>query len=276
MKAIIQRHPLTAYFLLAFFIPWSVILYVSDGLKPFQGEGVLSQSVSAKLMLVWLAMLAGPAIAGLLLKRIVDGKEGLKEMVSQMLRWKTGIRWYLAALCLFPLLVATGINALTLVSPDFRPGMMVAMGIAAGLIGGFFEEIGWTGFALPRLQLKYSPFVAGLILGPIHTVWHLPADYWGGIDHYGGWYLLHFLLWIAALTAFRLIAVWIYNGSNSLLMAQLAHGSYTGSQLVFGPPALSASQDILWYTVFSVALCAVTAIIIFREKRMFFQRPNAL
>lgn len=276
MKAIIQRYPLTVYFLFAFFIPWSIVLYVSDGLKPFEGAGVLSQTVPAELMLVWLAMLAGPAIAGLLLKRIVDGKEGLKELVAQMFRWKVGIKWYLAALCLFPLLVAAGINALTLVSPDFRPGMMVVMGIAAGLIGGFFEEIGWTGFALPKLQLKYSPFVAAILLGPIHTVWHLPADYWGGIDHYNDLYLLHVLLWIAALTAFRLIAVWIYNRSNSLLMAQLAHGSYTGSQLVFSPPALSASQDILWYTVFSAALWAVAAVIIFKEKKMFFQKPYAL
>lgn len=272
MKNLIRRYPLSAYFALAYFVPWSVILYVSDGLK-VQGEGVMSQGFSGKLILIWVAMLIGPSLAGLLLKRMVDGRAGLKEMLSQMFHWKVGTRWYLAALLLFPALVAPILYSFTLISPNYTPGLMVVAGVGAGLVGGFFEEIGWTGFALPKLQLKYSPFVAGILLGLIHTVWHLPADYWGAISLYKEFYLLHFLLWVAALTAFRLIAVWIFNGSNSLLMAQLAHGSYTGSQIVFGPPAVSATQDLVWYTVFSAALWLVAAIVVFQNKKMFFQKP---
>jgi membrane protease YdiL (CAAX protease family) len=126
------------------------------------------------------------------------------------------------------------------------------------------------------LQLKFDPFSAAVILGLLHAAWHLLPDYLGGISFYKNFYPLHFLLWVVALTAFRLIAVWIYNHTNSLLLAQLAHASFTGTQFIFGPPAATASESVLWYGVFTAALCMVTLLIITKDKKLFFSKKNQL
>ncbi len=274
MKAFFKQHPLFSYFTLAYSIAWGGVFLVNlfSGFHVFHGESVLSKGISGQSMLVWLVMLAGPGIAGIFLKCMVDGKKGLKELLSLMLRWKVNIRWYAAALLIIPALLVPVIYSFVLISKNYSPGLMLGTGIGAGLIGGFIEEIGWTGFALPKLQLKYTPFVAAIILGLIHAIWHLPADYLGSIIFYKELYLLHFLLWIIALTAFRFLAIWIYNRSKSLLLAQLTHASFTGSQFIFGPPAATATQAVLWYGVFTAALCVVVSIIILKDKKLFFQK----
>jgi hypothetical protein len=72
-----------------------------------------------------------------------------------------------------PLLYVAVLLALSLISPDFLPGIAVSddkatilsMGIAAGLGAGIFEELGWMGFAVPRMRLRHGIFATGLIVG---------------------------------------------------------------------------------------------------------------
>ncbi len=272
IKTFIQSHSLLFYFILAYGISWGGFLlsFGPDGFKIFQGEGILSRGFSNRQSItVWLAMLAGPSLSCLLLTGIVDGKPGLKRLVSSILKWNVDIKWYIAALFITPTLLIFILYGLAFISHDFSPGFMLGFGLGVGLIGGFFEEIGWTGFAQRKLQLNYTPLVAGIILGVVHTIWHFLADYWGGISFYGEFYVLHFILWIIALTAYRLLSVWIYNSSNSLLLAQLTHASFTGSQLVFWPQAVSAAESVIWYMIFAFALCIVAAMIGIKEKNSF-------
>lgn len=273
-----KRYPAWAYFTLAYVIAWGLIVvinaFTSSG--AFEGGGVLSEGVSVPLMLVWLSMLAGPTIAGLLLTRAVDGATGWKRLFLSMVRWRVSPRWYAAAVLIFPALLMAIIFPLVAVSPNYTPGSMLMTGIAGGFIGGFFEEIGWTGFALRKLQLKYTPFLASMILGFVHALWHLFPDYLGGISFYQEFYFLHFLFWIIALTAFRVIAVWIYDRSQSLLLAQLAHGSFTGSQLVLGPPDVTAAQSVLWYGVFMFLLCLVATVILVADQKFFFRKVRGV
>ena len=277
MKTFFKQHPLITYFALAYSIAWGLILIMNYVTRSgaFEGEGVLSEGVSSSLMLVWMAMLAGPTIAGLTMARIVEGKKGLKRLVRSMFRWRVDIRYYAIALLIFPGLLVLIMYSLTPFSSNYTPGLMIATGIAGGLIGGFFEEIGWTGFALPKLQLKYTPFLASLILGFIHTVWHVFPDYLGGINFYGEFYFLHFLLWIIALIAFRVIAVWIYDRSGSVLLAALAHGSFTGSQLVFGPPEATAAQSVLWYGVFTFLVALFAVVVMVADQKLFFRKTGS-
>ena len=110
------------------------------------------------------AMLAGPSVAGILLTGLVSGKAGLRELLSRLLKWRVGARWYAVALLTAPLLVTAVLLALSLISPVFLPAIvttddkaaLLLSGIAAGLAGGFFEELGWTGFAIPRLRRRYG------------------------------------------------------------------------------------------------------------------------
>jgi len=269
IKSFLIRHSIVAYFILAYAISWSGILLLVgiNGFKIYQGESFLTNGFSTQILLyVWLAMLAGPCIAGIALTALADGKNGIKKLFSSMLKWRVNAKWYAAALLIFPVLLLIICFSFSFAASKFYPSFMAGFGIVTGLIGGFFEEIGWTGFALSKLQLKYSPLKAGIILGIIHTFWHLLADVWGGFALYKELYVIHFFLWLLALTAFRLIAVWIYNDTKSLLLAQFTHASFTGSQIIFSPSTLSAAENVMWYAGFVITLWIVVMFIIKRER----------
>ena len=113
--------------------------------------------------------------------------------------------------------------------------------------------MGWSGFATPRLLERYPWPRAGLVLGVVWAAWHGLADYyWGGAVH-GPLWGLHFLEWVAALAAFRVLMTWVYAGTRSLLLGVLLHASFTGSQVLLWPAARPA-EELLWYGLFACAL----------------------
>jgi uncharacterized protein len=126
-------------------------------------------------------MLLGPSIAGIGLAGLFDGRAGLRDLVARECRWRLG-RWYFAAFITPLVLVALG--GLTLVSPDFAPGLLAApdrsvlvlIAVVIGLGAGFLEELGWTGFALPRLQRRYGWLQSGVLLGVVWGGWHLLGE----------------------------------------------------------------------------------------------------
>ena len=266
ISGFIRRHPISIYFVLVFIITWGGILFLV-GPEGVPGEGMQLQRL---FPLVFLAMIAGPSLAGILLTGITDGKDGLRRLFFRMSRWRVNIRWYGVALLITPLLLTAILAALTLISPVFVPGIittsdrtaLLVFSVVLGLAAGFFEELGWTGFAVPKMQLRYGAFVASLMLGLIWAMWHLLADFWGGYAAFGMLYIPHFLLWVFALPAYRILMVWVYNNTGSLLVAQLMHASYSGSQYLLGPSA-SAADNVLWNAVFSVSLWIVVAIVFF-------------
>lgn len=261
LTKVIQRHPLLAYFTLAFGITWAGALLV---VWPTGVPGRVPD-IGQLLPLVALAMLAGPSVASLVLTGVVERQAGLRALLTRLGRWRLG-GWY-AAVLLAPALLAASLGALALVSPAFMPGVVVASGkvgvvgfaLVAGLAAGFFEEIGWTGFALPRMLQRYGTLKAGVLLGVVWAVWHLLADYWGTGTVFGDLWAPHFLQWIVALTAYRVLVAWAYRHTGSLLLAQLMHASFTGGQALLEPRAASVTEGLLWYGVFAAALWIVVA-----------------
>jgi membrane protease YdiL (CAAX protease family) len=163
----IQRHPLLTYFLLAFAISWGADFGVA---WPKYSRGAPVGFNEARLM--FLPTLAGPSIAGIALTAIVDGRAGLRDLFSRMGRWRVGWRWY-SVILIFPILILVVLLALTnMLSPSFAP-YFFPTGIAIGLFSGFFEEIGWMGHAYPRMQLKLDALTAAILLGLLHSAWHL-------------------------------------------------------------------------------------------------------
>ena len=169
IKAFIKKHPLLTYFILTFAISWGGIL-ISIGPSGILG----TKEVSAGLLpFVYLATLLGPSVAGILSTGLVSGRVGLRELLSRLLRWRVGVRWYAVALLTAPLSATAVLLALSHLSPEFLPGIftsddkmtLLLMGIVAGLTVGFFEELGWTGFAIPRVRLRYDVLTSGLIVG---------------------------------------------------------------------------------------------------------------
>lgn len=143
-----------------------------------------------------------------------------------MIRWRVGGRWYAVALLANPLLLAAILWALSaLVSPAYAPGFQ-AIGLFIGLVAGYFEEIGWTGFATPRLLKRNTPLKAGLMLGLTWALWHMLADFSGNIHALGtSWPLSFAIYWILPLTAYRILMTWVYANTRSVLVAQLMHAA---------------------------------------------------
>jgi len=267
MKKFINRNAVLLFFTIAFAISWVGILlsFGQNGLHIFRGQDVLAGKYSSQLILIWLSMLAGPSISGIFLTATIDGKRGLKHLFRSILKWKVHIKWYCAALLVFPAILLLIFYSLSFVSVRFYPAPILIPGLFVGLIGGCFEEIGWTGFATPRLLSRFSFIKTAIILGVIHSFWHLFADYLGGVDFYKTLYLFHFFLWIIAITVLRFFIIWICNRTGSLLLALLTHASFTGSQLILTPSTLNGAETILWYTVFVVALTILVLAMIIRN-----------
>lgn len=217
-------------------------------------------------------MIAGPSVAGILLTGLVHGRAGLRELLSRLLRWRVGAHWYAVALLTTPLLATAALFALSLTSPVFLPGIfasddkasLLLSGIAAGLAAGIFEELGWTGFAVPGLRLRHGVLTTGLIVGALWGAWHFLVAFWGSGSSSGAFslplLLAQFLFYVAVLPAYRVLMAWVYDRTGSLLVAMLMHASLTGSVLfILMPLAISAVPLLTWYLVFAAALWVVVA-----------------
>jgi membrane protease YdiL (CAAX protease family) len=206
-------------------------------------------------------LVVGVGLAGLVLTAVVDGKAGVRALGVRMARWRVGAGWY-AVLLLPPALILAVLGLLgAAVSADFRPSLFL-LGALFGLPAGFFEEIGWTGYAFPRMAAgaRRGPLAAGAVLGLLWGMWHLPVvDHLGAASPHGAAWLPFFVAFVAVVTAVRVLIAWVYTNTGSLLLAQLLHFSSTGALVVLSP-AVSPAAEAAWYGVYAAALWAVVAL----------------
>jgi uncharacterized protein len=217
-------------------------------------------------------MLAGPPVAGLLLTVLVAGSAGLRGLLSRLLTWRVRWQWYAVALLSAPILEMAVLMALARTSPVYLPAIvtaddktgLLASGIAIGLVGGLVEELGWTGFAVPRLMGRHGVFGSGLIVGPVWGVWHLLQMWWVGRTSSDALPLalylpVFFLLSVVNLTAYRVLMVWVYDRTGSLLVAILMHASYIFSTLFVLAPPTTGLPFLIYSGAFAVALWTAVA-----------------
>ncbi len=257
MKAFLARHAIVAYFILAFAVSWGGV--AAAAVPAFaRGEAVPVRTG----MLMLLAMLAGPSLAGLALTAALDGRSGLAGLFARMNRWRVGGRWY-AALLIPPVLILAVLLVLSAAaSRAFLPAL-VPLGIFYGILSGYFEEIGWSGFAYPRMRRSLGPLRAAIVLGVVWGVWHVLAGYLGASAALGRYWLPNFLaLWLAGMTAMRVLISWIYVNTGSVRLCQLMHMSSTGSLAVLGPPAISPAMVTSWYAIYAAVLWIAAAVVI--------------
>jgi len=265
IKAFIKKHPVLTYFALTFAISWGcVLMVVGPGGLPTTAEQFETLGP-----FVYMALLAGPSIAGLLLTGLVDGRAGFRELLSRLLR-RVGAGWVALALLATPLLGTAILLALSLFSPEFLPviaasddkATLLLTGIAVGLMVGIFEELGWTGFAIPRLRRRYGVLTTGLIVGVLWGAWHFIV-FWQS-DSFSGALPLVLLLGqlFSWLPAYRVLLVWVYDRTESLLVVMLMHASlvvYTAGTLV--PLTLAGMSLLTWILAWAAALWVVVAVV---------------
>jgi membrane protease YdiL (CAAX protease family) len=233
VSAPVRRHPLVAFFVLAYALTWPVIPLVS-------------------VSLLWgFPALFGPALAAVIVAAITDGKPGLKSLLGRTVRWRVGLRWYAIALALPVILTlaTAGVHLLLDAPTSFRFGTISVLApIIFVLVVG--EELGWRGYALPKLLARVSPVAASLILGVLWGVWHLPTFFVPGAPQYG----LPIPAFVILTMAYSILFTWVYlHARGSVLIATLLHGAINLSQGLLLGGLDPARQYWLLAAVYTVA-----------------------
>jgi membrane protease YdiL (CAAX protease family) len=242
LAKVVKQYPLVAFFVLACALSWwPSILYALD-LVPTPMAGF------------------GPFLAALVVLAITRGKSGVVGLLRRMVRWREGLKWYAAALGL-PVVVALTAAAINVFLLGAQPSSSAAqLGGLPSLIstffilllipglGGTWEEPGFRGYALPRLQTGRSALFAALTLGVVWAFWHLPL-FISGMDHWNE---------SVQIIAWTVVFAWLYNNTRgSVLLAMLMHamsntigGSFT-SQMFSGADSVNQAwlRGALWCVV---------------------------
>jgi len=142
---------------------------------------------------------------------------------------------------------------------------IVRVGPAAGLLGGgFCEELGWTGFAVPRLRQRYGVLTTGLIVGVLWGAYHFSVIYWSSSPS-GALPLVILLAQLFAwLPAYRVLMVWVYDRTGSLLVVTVMHTSLIASTLfILAPAAMAGVVYVAWSLALAAAFwVAVAAVVV--------------
>jgi uncharacterized protein len=225
-----RDHALLTYILLTFGLTWPFMIAEVLG-----SWGVIPFRLTLSGVGLWLTlfMAYGPTLAALLVTGVTDGRSGIRTLLGRLLIWRVGWPWYAVAILL------PGISGyLTMLLYAWRGGtsaplpafswslllMLTASLLVRGLVNG--EEIGWRGFALPRLQHRWNALTASLILGGIWALFHLPIFFVQGESILGSQNNLNPLAFLIDVLAGAIVMTWLFNNTHgSLLIAYLYHAA---------------------------------------------------
>ncbi len=281
IKTFIKQHPVLTYYSLVFVISWGGILILA-GPGGIPGS---KEQVERLFPFMLLALFTGPSVGSILATFLVDGRPGLRDLFARLRRWRVEARWYAVALLFAPCLVTTVLLTLSIFSPAYLPGILntsgklslVLFGIAWGLIGGgLLEELGWTGFAVPRLRRQYGVLTTALIVGILWGVWHILIAFWssGGLAEESlAIFVAGFLaFYLGALPAYRVLLVWVYDRTQSLPVAMLMHASLSASALILQPQG-TGPPYLTWNLILAVVLWGVVAVVAIVNRGHLSQPP---
>jgi len=215
-----NRHSLIAYFLLAYGITWFFSILGTSRFVHFQIP-------PAVVALSSILLHYGPALASIIVAGIEGGGAAVLRLLGGLSAWQVSTKWYVFIL-IFPVFIrlsAVGVDVLlggefpVFASSEFTPAGVNVVLLFIGILfqAGIAEEIGWRGYALPRLQTRYSALVSSLMLGIVWGLWHFHPMNWSALAPVGLWYMLTTI-------PFTIVFTWVYNNTKgSLLIAVLFH-----------------------------------------------------
>jgi membrane protease YdiL (CAAX protease family) len=292
LRHLVARKPVASFLIMAFVFGWG-------GMLPL----LLSENGPVTVLpiaLPWMPFAAilsifGLALPAFLVTAATDGKEGVRELLGRIFRWRVGVHWYLIAL--FGLLLATLLGAI----PFFGLGpieelaqkweLLFTLYLWGGLWGilvpfvlvNLWEETGWTGFMQHTLQERHGPLLASLIVAPFFALIHFPplfvSGWLGDKDpSLGDFPSALFQIGITAIFAvfIRVLIMWLYNGSGrSVLIVALFHSSFnaiSGSENV--TPILIPGTAASLIPIAAVAIIAVL-VVVFTRGRLAYKPERA-
>ena len=257
MIALLRRQPLVSYFVIAFAWTWAFVIVF---LILFPLPDVIVRTTPGDF---------GPLIGAVVVTAAVAGRSGLRQFLKRMIQWRVGLIWYGFAFLGVPLLYIASIALVpgalgSFKAPDVGAVLLYpVLYIVLMCLGGpLTEEPGWRGFALPRLQQRWSPLVGSIILGLLWAAWHLPNYFrpdWSTVN--GGVSFSGIAVFAAATVTFSVVLTWVYNHTGgSILMAILVHASINFSQGLTGD-LFPAAKDNEAAPVIAFAVLAVVIVV---------------
>jgi membrane protease YdiL (CAAX protease family) len=219
LSQFVRRHSLAAFLVLSYGLTWALLMPLAIFRDATAGPYTT------------LALLIGsniPSAVAIALTAIGLGRGATRKLLGRLLIWRVGWRWYLLLLAPTALVIGTitlvaitrggptAALAMPLSNAIFFVAFMTFPGSATG------EELGWRGFALPRLQSRHTALIASLILGSLHGLWHLPLWLRGDADHQ----LSVYPAFLIQAIGLAVIYTWLYNSTKgSVLLAVLFHAA---------------------------------------------------
>jgi uncharacterized protein len=272
LKALLARYPLGSFFVMTYAFTW---LVWSPWVLGQDGAGLLPINISqtASGYLNATAILAGPSLSAFIMTVTTEGREGVRRLLGRLVLWRVGFRWYLFALIGVPLIMLVGTmvysmelpNLAALGGPSYLLGYLASFALVTVLGGPLLEEIGWRGFALPRMERLHGPLLASLILGVLWALWHLPeflVPSWAASS--GGGSILSIILFIVFAITVTVVITWVFNNTRaSVLLAILVHSSIDTFTIplaaIFPAWAIASALPLtIGFGVVAVALIVLT------------------
>jgi membrane protease YdiL (CAAX protease family) len=223
-------------------------------------------------VLIWLGSF-GPAISALVVTGVSEGRDGLAGLLSRLFIWRVGLRWYLISLLLVPavgLMIAVVyvlLNGLAAELPEaeywhstlWQQILVWVAGIWLGVVIAPGEELGWRGYALPRLQARVHPLAASVLLGLFWGIWHFdglvsnPAT---------GYSLIEVLEFLAGTISASVIYTWLFNNTQgSILIASIFHAAYDVT-VIWVAAIMPIPPSDLWIGLVGLAAIALSIILL--------------
>lgn len=222
------------YFVLVFAISWGLWFTANAVPTPF-----------VRSVLIYAGVFT-PGIVALALTRFYHGSSGVQRLLARLVKFDVGARWFTFALffvAAVKLLVALIARVMTGAWPAFGsepiPLMFVAA-IGSTLLGGQIgEELGWRGYALPRMARPLGLGPGSIVLGVIWAAWHLPLFFILGGDTVGQ----SFPFYLAQVVALSIVIAWVYMKTNgSLAVTMLLHAAINNTKDIV-PSAVPGASD---------------------------------
>jgi membrane protease YdiL (CAAX protease family) len=275
----LRRYPLVSFFVLAYALTWLLWAPVV-----FAGVPAFSETRHVPSLAALPAVAVGVTGSALLMTALTQGRAGLHRLFDRLRCWDVGLRWYAVALLLFPLAVVILTAAVT-GTEMFRALTPAALALYPAafashfVFGPLFEETGWRGFALPRLQHRLGPLHGTLALGLLWAGWHflLYVPAWIGAGTVTA--VVDAVMFVAFTVAVSVLFTWLSNNTRaSLLLVMLLHGSIDGTatyvQVLADRGVIShdAAMFSSGFGALAVALLAAVVITILTRRRLSYPR----
>ena len=250
----IKTHDLLVFFILTFIVTYGAwVIAMFTGVVDLFDFGL------------W-----GPALAAILTTAVTRGMPGIKELFRRLLLWRVPARWYLVIF--FGWMVISVLAALLHAQITNQPltvewnqwSGFLAWLLAAPILGFWAcEEIGWRGFALPRLLERWNALISSIVLGIVWWCWHLP--YFFGMEGISPDFY-PFLIFTITLS---ILMTWVFNHTHgSIFVATFFHfwiNVYEGLQADKLPLADSGGESLIKYLLLAGAAVLVVVLYGYRD-----------